>query len=179
MTALTRGGCILIALLAGGDYDQSGVVGIGPQIACGLARCGYGDRLMEVAKQRDAKGLRESIKTWHKDVCSELASDSRGILGRSYARLAARVPTSFPSCKILQLYVNPITSWSSASPPDSSAWRPREPTVCNITSFAIRCLGWTSGEELLKRFHANLWSGVCFRMFCMVSSKKCCKQSVQ
>jgi Holliday junction resolvase YEN1 len=173
ITALTRGGSILIVLLAGGDYDQ-GVVSIGARIVHSLAMCGYGNTLIEaaLAENQDMEGLRQFIKTWCEDLCSELVSDSRGILGRCYGMLAAKIPSSFPSPETLKLYVNPITSWSPGYiPPDSSAWRPREPTIHKITLFSIHHLGWTTGKDLLKRFRANLWSGVCFHMFCMVSSQ--------
>ncbi|KAF8221845.1 hypothetical protein L208DRAFT_1325806, partial [Tricholoma matsutake] len=142
--------------------------GIGAQIVHSLARCGYGDRLVgaALAENQDVEGLQHFIKTWCEDLHSELASDSRGIIKCHYGMLAAQIPSSFPSPEALNLYVNPITLWSPGYiPPDSSAWR--KPTIHKITLFSIHHLGWTTGKDLLKRFHANLWSSVCFHMFCM------------
>ncbi|KAF8230750.1 hypothetical protein L208DRAFT_1280333, partial [Tricholoma matsutake] len=152
--------------------------GIGAQIAHCLARCGYGDMLIEVTLAGNwDEGFQQFIKTWREDMCSELASDSCGILGCCYGTLVVQIPSLFPSSKVLELYVNPITSWSPGSIlPDTSGWQPCEPTIHEITLLLIKDLGWMTGKDLLKRFHANLWSSVCFHMFCMVSSQiqRCC-----
>ena len=42
------GGLILFALLAGGNYDGTGLKGCGGSIAQGLARAGFGDRLIDL-----------------------------------------------------------------------------------------------------------------------------------
>ncbi|KAJ3925551.1 MAG: hypothetical protein NXY57DRAFT_906921, partial [Lentinula lateritia] len=47
---LSRAGFVLIALLLQNDFD-SGVLGIGPRTALGLAQCGFGDRFLAVYNQ--------------------------------------------------------------------------------------------------------------------------------
>ena len=47
--ALTQGGLILIGVLRGGDYS-SGLANCGITTAHGLAKCGFGDSLVENAR---------------------------------------------------------------------------------------------------------------------------------
>jgi Holliday junction resolvase YEN1 len=166
--ALTRGGLILIALLAGGDYD-SGVPGIGAVIAYGLARCGFGDTLIDAARDQDQTGFRNFLDGWRQDLRLELSTNARGLLGRRYDRLVPHITDTFPSLVILKHYLHPITSGSNANERSAAPWRPREPALRLITSFCTEHLGWDINTGILKRFHANLWDGVCFRMLCMVS----------
>jgi Holliday junction resolvase YEN1 len=172
--SLTQGGLILIALLAGGDYD-SGVSGIGTVIAHGLARCGFGDTLIDAARTQRDYDLQPFLKHWRHDLRLELSTNSRGFLGRRYGKLAPYITDNFPSLVMLKRYLHPITTRSSPPasgqihPPHTVTWRPREPTLRSITAFCMKYLGWDVTTEILKRFHANLWDGVCFRMLCMVS----------
>lgn len=119
---LSQDGLILIALLSGGDYSN-GVEGCGPQVAAGLARCGFGDSL--VAKIRSlslsitlglqtngGKGSRKASKTrvtlgaaeqaelmqwletWREDICAELKTNSRGFLKKKSPSLATKIQQS-------------------------------------------------------------------------------------
>ena len=163
---LTRGGLLLIALLAGGDYN-SGVSGIGAVIAYGLARCGFGDTLIDAARNQDQHGFRIFLDGWRRDLRLELSTNSRGLLGRRYDRLVPHITDTFPSPVILQRYLHPITSGSNEQ--SSALWKPREPALSSITTFCIEHLRWDITTGILKQFHSNLWDGVCFRMLCMVS----------
>ena len=48
--ALSQDGLILIALLRGGDYDTVGLPNCGPNVAHALARCGFGESLLNAAR---------------------------------------------------------------------------------------------------------------------------------
>ena len=62
--ALTPGGLLLIALMAGGDYD-SGISGCGVSTSHGLAKCGFGDDLLTVAKTLpDDDSFQSFLGTW-------------------------------------------------------------------------------------------------------------------
>lgn len=74
--ALTKGGLILIALLAGGDCSN-GVCGCGEAVAHGLAKCGFGDVLYETCMALDGIERRAFISTWLVGVCNELQTNSR------------------------------------------------------------------------------------------------------
>src|ERR1700733_5102298 len=61
--ALTRGRLILVVLLASGDYD-SGVPGIRAVITYGLARCGFGDRLIDATRDQAQTGFQNFLDSW-------------------------------------------------------------------------------------------------------------------
>lgn len=105
-----------------------------------------------VAENQDTEGCQQFIKTWHKDMCSKLASNSPTILGCCYGTLAAKISSLFPSSEALELYVNHIMSWLPGYiPPDTSTWQPCEPTIHEIT-FSIHHLRWMTGKDLLNDF---------------------------
>lgn len=137
---LTRGGMILCALLAGGDYHK-GLPGCGMKVAVGLARCGFGDKL--VAACEDLVSVREDGKVdvegraqleawlvgWRTDVALELESNSMGHLPSKRSATAKVLlafndapsePTTkkkakekreeFPDVAVLLLYTRPVTS---------------------------------------------------------------------
>ena len=77
---LTRGGLILLVLLSGGDYHD-GMQGCGLTITHGLARCGFGDCLVEAfdGMPRDAF-FGYLCHTWADELSAELHSISKGFL---------------------------------------------------------------------------------------------------
>ncbi|KAF8236457.1 hypothetical protein L208DRAFT_1526369 [Tricholoma matsutake] len=164
--ALTQGSLILIALLAGGNYD-SGVPGIGAVIAYGLARCGFGDTLIDATRDQDQTGFQNFLDGWQQDLHLELSTNARGLLGCHYDRLVPNITDTFPSPVILKHYLHPITSGSNANERSAAPWWLCEPALRLITSFCTEHLGWDINTGILKWSHANLWDGVCFRMLCM------------
>src|SRR6266702_1133169 len=78
---LTRGRLILIGLLSGGDYHQAGLARCGPGIAHGLAKCGFGDELLEATQSLTRDKLPDFLITWCEDLHSELRTNAHGHLG--------------------------------------------------------------------------------------------------
>jgi len=91
---LTRGGMVLIGLLAGGDYNN-GLEGCGMKVAVGIAKCGFGDSLVDacerlVAIKEDGRGgeddeegkeaLERWLAGWRVEVVKELRTNSMGHL---------------------------------------------------------------------------------------------------
>ncbi|KAA1474332.1 hypothetical protein DENSPDRAFT_873329 [Dentipellis sp. KUC8613] len=104
---LTRAGMILIALLSGGDYHK-GVDKFGPGIAHALARCGFGDKLLDIFNRRAEQDIRAPLAQWRDAVHNELALNSRGFLSRRYPSYT--LPPDFPPLDVMQNYVNPVNS---------------------------------------------------------------------
>lgn len=77
---LSLGGLLLIALLKGGDYDMKGVAGCGIAIACSLARCGFGDILLEAFQTMDLEPFKIFLASWRNTLRNELQTNSRGLL---------------------------------------------------------------------------------------------------
>ncbi|KAF5312047.1 hypothetical protein D9619_002515 [Psilocybe cf. subviscida] len=166
-TAFSRGGLLLMALLLGGDYTE-GVRGCGVVTAYGLAKCGFGETLYEACHNLDGNSRRHFIVTWLKEMCNELRTNSRGHLEqRNYVTANYLCEGTFPSNEIIDLYAHPITSFSPGQGGVNSAgWTPSEPDIPSIARTAFEHLGsnFRKHEEIVKRFHSNVWPGALKRM---------------
>jgi Holliday junction resolvase YEN1 len=131
---------VLIGLLAGGDY-HAGLEGCGMKTAVGLARCGFGEELVDAVgkfvksdeegeEEDDGEGrrkLEEWLVGWREDVAKELATNSQGHLPSKRIALSKTLlsfnslppsshpkskSTTFPDTRILLYYTAPLTSES-------------------------------------------------------------------
>jgi len=165
--ALTLGGMLLFALLSGGDYSK-GVSGCGRVVALALAKCGFGDQLLEAIE----KGEEQDIfgPRLHDAICAELRGNSQGQLGACHPSLAAQFPDNFPDREVLDLYNKPVTSWSCGGmPPSQSHWRTREPAIAKIAQFCYDNFGWKTESILKEKMYSHLWEGVFAQMLFSVS----------
>ncbi|KAK6971407.1 PIN domain-like protein [Favolaschia claudopus] len=112
---LTRGGILLFALLAGGDYD-SGSPGCGPVTAHAIARGGLGDQLLHHALEFSdpTAEFLHFLAAWKQQLCKEFAEDPHGLLGRKYKSIAQTIADSdFPNANPSSVY-----TWPLAASPD-------------------------------------------------------------
>jgi hypothetical protein len=157
-------GLLLFVLLVGSDYDR-GLAHCGPKIATALAQCGFGRDLRRILTTFGGAELQEELGLWREAVKAELKSNVSGHLDKRYPKLANEVNSRFPNLDVAELYMDPLTSWSSRfseAAPETSQWIPREPHVDRVSSFCVAHFGWES--ILLDRLKANLWPGVASRM---------------
>ena len=163
---LTRGGLILIGLLSGGDYHQAGLLHCGPGIAHGLAKCGFGDELLEATQSLSRDELPKFLTTWREDLCSELHTNARGHLDSKKPSLAKAVPDSFPDVNVLLSYTNPIISATDTGthcthmPP---RWE-REPDLGKLAHVCELHFEWGLKDIIIKRFRTIVWPSIVLRM---------------
>ncbi|KAG1856703.1 hypothetical protein DFJ58DRAFT_784503 [Suillus subalutaceus] len=153
---LSQGGCILIGLLSGGDYHQAGVQGCGKLIAAGLARCGFGDRLLKAASSLSREELEKWLDTWRDDVREELRTNKSGLIGSKKPALAKKIPDGFPDVDILLSYTNPITSETEGKPTRDITWE-QEPDIGKIAALCELYFEWGVKDVIIKRFRTVLW----------------------
>ncbi|KIL64082.1 hypothetical protein M378DRAFT_186825 [Amanita muscaria Koide BX008] len=164
--SLTRGGLILIGLLSGGDYAQAGLPGCGITTAHALARCGFGDSLLEAATTIPRENLPAFLSTWRQQLRKELHTNSRGIIGRKLGKLAKEVPDSFPDIDILLSYTEPITSESLGRAAEKNlklTWG-KEPDVGKLAALCEFYFEWGYKEAIIKRFRTLLWHSIVLRI---------------
>ncbi|KAF8177219.1 PIN domain-like protein [Pholiota molesta] len=159
--ALSPGSLILFALLTGGDYGD-GVKGCGPTTALALVRCGYGDRLLSAFRRLDGDAFEQFLIQWRSAVRRELAVNSHHFLSRSQPKLAEDISDAFPDHRILDLYTNPITSWSPGynPPTDLSQRQFIQPFIPEITRFCIQHFHWQTEDVIKEKFRLYIWEGI-------------------
>jgi Holliday junction resolvase YEN1 len=153
---LSQGGCILIGLLSGGDYHQAGVQGCGKLIAAALARCGFGDRLLEAASSLSCEELEKWLDTWRDEVREELRTNKSGLIGSKKPALAKKIPDDFPDVDILLSYTSPITSETEGKPTRDITWE-QEPDIGKIAALCELYFEWGVKDVIIKRFRTVLW----------------------
>ncbi|KAJ7154732.1 PIN domain-like protein, partial [Mycena filopes] len=165
---LDRDGLVLCALLLGGDY-ASGVLGIGQHIAHGLAAGGFGTELVNIFRV-DSAERGKYLAGWRNKVREELRTNSSGRLGRRWPSLADNLLDTFPNPRVVDLYLNPLTSASPSylGPMPANTWLPREPAIHDVSNLCRSLFRW-NGEELLKKLSSCVWPSVAFRMLSSVS----------
>ncbi|KAJ7028163.1 PIN domain-like protein [Mycena alexandri] len=160
---LTLGGILLVALLKGGDYDTVGLPGCGISIAQGLAKGGYGDSLLAAVQNMTAAGLANFLVGWREEVRIELATNSKGHLKSKQKALASKIPDTFPSLRVLNLYVHPTTSWSDGFLlPAVDRWTAKVPALPELALFCKRKFGWKT-PDLIDRFKRLIFPGAFVR----------------
>ncbi|KAL6308878.1 PIN domain-like protein, partial [Sparassis latifolia] len=162
---LTQGGLILIAILRGGDYHPAGLAGCGPAIAHGLARCGFGDSLLNAARTLSDEHLPGFLVAWRAEVREELRTNARGLLQRKNPTLAKALTDDFPNMEVLLSYTDPITS----EPKGRTArnvnmdWQ-KEPDLGKIAGLCEMYFEWGVKEIIIKRFRTVLWPSAVLRI---------------
>lgn len=167
--SLSWGALILFALLCGGDYDQ-GIEKCGSATAFGLARCGFGDKLLEAVQNIKGKGLDNFLVQWRIELQHELESNSRGMLHSCQPQLARQIPDTFPNQKIIELYVDPLTSeWSA--PTSLPLWKAKDTLIVELVKFCIHNFHWEA-SQLRQKFTSLLWEGIFLQMLYSVRQSK-------
>ncbi|KAH8115140.1 hypothetical protein DFH11DRAFT_1703479, partial [Phellopilus nigrolimitatus] len=163
--ALSQGGLILIALLRGGDYDPTGLPNCGPNVAHALARCGFGDTLLDAARTLARARLPAFLAGWRAELRAELRTNARGLLNSKKARLAQALPESFPDVDVLLLYTHPETSERSGRAPSAVdyLWA-REPDLGKLAALCERKFEWGVRELIVKRFRTVIWAPAVLRI---------------
>ncbi|PWY99515.1 hypothetical protein BCV70DRAFT_201081 [Testicularia cyperi] len=174
---LDKDGLILVALLAGGDYDSVGLFQCGIKIAIGLARCGFGSKLVEAfkssyasqsASSRECPRFRRFVLSWLEEIRAELRSNEQGKLTSRRPQLASSLSDLFLSTErsrhVLACYVYPLTSANSASSSSSNeqlVW-PSLPNLTRLAHISQFFFRW-SRATLLARFRSTVWPGIVSR----------------
>ncbi|KAI0632888.1 hypothetical protein C8Q77DRAFT_1158338 [Trametes polyzona] len=162
---LTQGGLILIGILRGGDYSQSGLDGCGVTTAHGLAKCGFGDTLLHAARTLPRDALPAFLDTWRDALRTELRTNAQGHLQRKSAKLAASIPDDFPPLDVVLAYTAPVTS-EAKGPGHRNAvvdWD-KEPDLGKIAALCEMYFEWGIKEIIIKRFRTVLWPSAVLRI---------------
>ncbi|CED85317.1 5'-3' exonuclease [Phaffia rhodozyma] len=152
-------GLILVALLSGGDYDQEGLSGCGPKISFQLACENYGSALVDAYRSMSTETfLSTFLPAFRMDLSDYLRRDPQGLLGRKMTKLAQEIENTpqFPDLRILESYVNPLTSASdSVQVKWKSFGKATGLKLGELGAFAGKAFGWGK-EDVIKRLGSVL-----------------------
>ncbi len=77
------------------------------------------------------------MSEWRAELRLELTTNSQKMLAHCQRSVASRIDDTFPKQHIIDLYINPLTSWSAIPPniPNTGLWISREPSLRDFTIF--------------------------------------------
>jgi holliday junction resolvase YEN1 len=108
------------------------------------------------------------LVNWCEKLSNQLIYDPNGLIGQKNPSLAKHIPESFFDINVLQLYANPITSWTIRDGPDISHWRLGEPNLAQIGVLCEKSFSWGTSGHLINQFQDNLWHGIVVRQLLQV-----------
>lgn len=106
------------------------------------------------------------MSEWRAELRLELTTNSQKMLAHCQRSVASRIDDTFPKQHIIDLYINPLTSWSAIPPniPNTGLWISREPSLRDFTIFCSDNFFWDT-NVLLKRFPKLVWTGTLLQMY--------------
>lgn len=142
---LDRTGLVLIALLAGGDYDATGVPGMSASSASQLAKAGYGDHLGALITSPS------DVSIWKERLVEELKHNGQGLFSTRLPSISSKLRLSpdFPRLDILDLYLHPATT----PPSDAVVDFGKRISPLDISTFCSTTLHWSADitQERLRK----------------------------
>ncbi|KAG1845308.1 PIN domain-like protein [Suillus subalutaceus] len=170
--SLTRGDRLLIALLAGGDYD-GGVPGCGIEIAHKVAQHSkIGQMMLDAFLSLTPDEFSKRAKELIEDLRLLLTCDPHNFLERRYKAVADHIPHNFPQHALLGKYVHPLTSFSATGsgttmlPSDVLS---HQPDLASLANFCRQNFGWDD-DAIIEKMYGSVWEGAYLRTLCKVSS---------
>ncbi|KAG1855337.1 PIN domain-like protein [Suillus subalutaceus] len=166
--SLTRGDWLLIALLAGGDYDRS-VPGCGIEIVHKVAlHSKIGQMMLNAFLSMTLDEFSERAEELVEDLHTLLSTDPYNFLECRYKVVADRIPHSFPQHAVVSKYVHAFTSFSAtrngtvALPWDVSF---HQPDLASLADFCRQHLGWED-DAIIEKMYGGVWEGACLCALC-------------
>lgn len=148
---------VLVALLAGGDYDVAGCANIGIVSAMALIESGFGRSLVDgYWRLRDDRiQLRAFLDDWRGEVAHELRTNSRGKMKTKKKKAADELDadSQFPSIVILEYYLEPVIS--ELPPPEWSGFV----DMSRLARLVQRNFEW-GNEEVKQKLRNNIYQGL-------------------
>ncbi|KAF6751253.1 PIN domain-like protein [Ephemerocybe angulata] len=161
---ISPAGAVLVAVLSGGDYSGKGLENCGIKTAWALMKTDLGPGLFEILNGQDPGHLQThaNLVGWRNQLCRELRYSPH--LKSHRPELASKVPETFPSSRVVDLYVNPVTSLSefSTEHPDdyyvAPIWDVAFPDLVKIAKIACQLFDW-DWERTLEFLRDFVWPG--------------------
>ncbi|KAF9476572.1 PIN domain-like protein [Pholiota conissans] len=163
--SLSRGGLLLVALLAKSDYSD-GLIDCGAPTAAILARGGFGDRIIHAFNKLEDIKLDCELQNISATIQNELRYNISNLFNCLHPRLASNLANSdcLSQGKVLS-FLKPVLSadLNTLSSTQTSNWLVNDPALPRISRFCTGALCWPP-EEVPNNVKNILWPGVILRM---------------
>ncbi|SJL11645.1 uncharacterized protein ARMOST_15051 [Armillaria ostoyae] len=148
---------VMIALLAGGDYDD-GIQGCGIQTAAGIAKSSIGKQLFDALEAFEVDGYAAVASAWRQDLSMTL--ETQGSRQRS---LASRIPLDFPKVSVLIQYLHPVTSQSNGPNNVPAAPSLSQPNISHLAKLCEELFVWGHSMGIIRNFRDHVFPGLATR----------------
>ncbi|PBK68330.1 PIN domain-like protein, partial [Armillaria solidipes] len=153
---------VMIALLAGGDYDD-GIQGCGIQTAADIAKSSVGKQLFEALEASKVDEYAAVASAWRQDLCATLEKQGAGRLHSRHRSLASRIPLDFPKASVLIQYIHPVTSESNGTHNLPTAPSLRRPDIPYLAKLCEELFIWGHSMGIIHNFRDHLFPGLATR----------------
>ena len=86
------------------------MTGVGPKIAIGLAKGGYGEQLARAIQTRSGRDLDTFLHAYREDIRHQMRTNEKGLFERKAGAVASKIPDTWPDVKTAKRYYTPATS---------------------------------------------------------------------
>jgi holliday junction resolvase YEN1 len=143
---------------------QIGLKGCGISTATSLARGGYGTTLMDgISCDQSTMDVTAFLAIWRKTLIHELQTNKSGFLHKCLPALAASVPLDFPNLKLINLYLNPVTSEHERPKENITTITEQGPDLVGLAQFIEEHFVWGDLTGILKRYSTCVFPGLALR----------------
>ena len=143
---------------------QNGLKGCGLSTAIRLAREGYGKTLLNgISCNQSTTDVAAFLVVWREMLIYELQTNQSGSLHKCLPVLAASVPLDFPDLKIINLYLNPVTSEHEQHKGAVAIIAEQGPDLVRLAQFVEEHFVWGDSIGILKRFSSCVFPGLALR----------------
>jgi hypothetical protein len=143
---------------------QDGLKGCGLLTAISLAREGYSTTLMDgINRNQSTTDVAAFLAMWRETLIDELQTNQSGSLHKRLPVLAASVPLDFPDIKVINLYLNPVTSEHEQHRGAVAIIAERGPDLVRLAQFVEEHFVWGDLTGILKRFSTCVFPGLALR----------------
>ncbi|PBK83758.1 PIN domain-like protein, partial [Armillaria gallica] len=148
---------VMIALLAGGDYDD-GIQGCGIQTAASIAKSSIGKQLFDALEASEVDSYAAVASAWRQDFSMTL--ETQGAWQRS---LASRIPLDFPQVSVLIQYLHPVTSQSNGPNNVPAAPSLNQPNISHLANLCEELFVWGHSMGIIRNFRDHVFPGLATR----------------
>lgn len=143
---------------------QAGLEACGLKTAVALAHAGFGTKLFAGLEQCHTPGAAAAfLAEWRLSLADELNTNRLGLLVKRQPTLAKSIPPSFPSLKIINFYLHPVTSQSQGGSSKVLTITRAGPNLPRLALFAEKYFQWGTVAGILRQFSSTIFPGLAIR----------------